>query len=440
MLCFVLGAGGALTLAAHADDWPQWMGPNRDGIWRETSILEKFPEGGPKVLWRAEIGGGFSGPAVAAGRVFVMDRQGEKLGKGKEAPGKGGLNGKERVLCFDASSGKPQWSYEYDCNYRVYYTSGPRTTPAVAGDKAYTIGAMGDVYCFDAAKGTVHWHKRLTELCSTKPPLWGYAASPLVDGDRLICLAGDKGPGVVALNRHTGEKLWQALKVNEVGYAPPMIFEAGGKPQLIVSHAEAIESLNPATGDVYWSVKFPDGEPVRPAITVSTPRQEGDLLMISSVHHGSLVLKLAADRPAANIVYKGKSADVTHPDGLHAMMCSPILQNGHIYGVCAFGELRCLEAATGKRLWEHKTVERKTLGPTTFLVPQGDRHFLFSDEGDLIIARLRPKGYTEIDRAHVIEPTLFSRGRDVVWSHPAFAGGCMYARNDKELICVSLKA
>lgn len=430
----------ALAPSAHADDWPQWQGPRRDGVWREAGILTKFPEGGPKVLWRSPIGSGFSGPAVAGGRVFVMDRQGDMLGKGKEAPPKGGLKGKERILCFDAASGKPLWSHAYDCDYRIYYTSGPRTTPAVDGDKVYTIGAMGDVFCLDAAKGTVHWHQQVTELCKTKPPLWGYAAHPLIDGYRLICLAGGEGSAVVALDKNTGKELWRALTVKEVGYAPPMIFEAGGRRQLIVWHTEAINSLDPANGNVHWSVKFPEGEPQRPGISVATPRKEGDLLFVSSPHHGSLVLKLAADRPATEVVYKGKSSDLSRPDGLHALMCSPILQDGHIYGVCAFGELRCLKADSGKQLWEHQTAERKTLFATSFIVPHSGRHFLFNDQGDLIIAKLTPKGYTEIDRVHVIEPTLFSRGRDVVWTHPAFAGGCMVVRNDKEIICISLKA
>jgi outer membrane protein assembly factor BamB len=429
-----------MSATIKADDWPQWMGPQRDGVWRETGILARFPKDGPKVLWRAEVGGGFSGPAVADGRVFVMDRKGEMLPKGKESPGKGGLKGKERIVCVDADSGKPLWMHEYDCDYRILYTSGPRTTPVVRDGKIYALGAMGDLLCLEAANGKVHWHKRLTELYQTKPPLWGYACHPLVDGDRLFCLVGGADSAVVAFDRKTGKELWKALTVEEIGYAPPMIFEAGGKRQLIAWHTEAMNSLDPATGQVYWSVPFPDGEPVRPAITVSTPRKEGNLLYVSSPHHGSLMLELADDRPAAKVLWKGKSNDLSKPDGLHALMGSPILQGGHVYGVCNFGELRCLAADTGKRLWEHPTLERRALGPTTFIVPQGNRHFLFSDAGDLIIARLTPKGYDKIDRAHVIEPTLFSRGRDVVWSHPAFANRCVYVRNDRELICLSLKA
>src|SRR5262245_24457725 len=373
----------AVTLSAPAVDWPQWQGPKRDGVWREDGILAKFPEGGPKVLWRTPLGGGFSGPAVANGRVFVMDREGDKLPKGKEAPTKEGLKGKERVLCLDAADGKVIWKHDYDCQYRVLYTSGPRNTPTVHQAKVYAIGAMGDVFCLDAEKGTVLWSKNLPKEYNTKPPVWGYAAHPLVDGDRVICLVGGKDSAVVALHKDTGKELWRALTVEEVGYAPPMVFEAGGKRQLIVWHTEAISSLDPDTGKVYWAEKFPVNDPVRPAITVSTPRLEGDLLFVSSPHHGSLVLKLASDRPAATVLWRGKSDDLARPDGLHNLMGSPVLKDGHIYGVCNFGELRCLDVMTGKRIWQHLTTERKTLGATTFIVPHGERAFLYNDVGDL---------------------------------------------------------
>ena len=440
MRIFLVGTFFFLAATAKGNDWPQWQGPKRDGIWRESGILEKFPKGGPKVVWRQKLGGGFTGPAVAHGRVYVMDRQGEMLPKGKEVPGKAGLPGKERILCFNAADGELLWKQEYDCRYqRIYYTSGPRATPVVHGGKVYTLGAMGDLVCLDAVKGTIHWKKNLPEEYKTKPPLWGYAGHPLIEGDCVISLAGGKGSAVVALDKDTGQERWKALTVQEVGYAPPMVFEAGGLRQLIIWHTEALVSLAPKTGKTYWSIKFPEVGPERPGITVATPRLAGDLLFVSSPHHGSLMVKLSKDKPAAQVLWKGKSNDLTQPDGLHNLMGSPVIADNHVYGVCNFGELRCLDAVTGKRIWEKKTTPRKALGATTFIVPHKKRFFLYNDQGDLIIARLTPKGYEEIDRAKVIEPTLFSRGRDVVWSHPAFANRCMFGRNDKEIVCLSLK-
>src|SRR5262245_39232657 len=142
MRTLLVAAFVALTVnSARGDDWPQWHGPQRDGIWRETGIVTKFPKGGPPILWKADVGGGFAGPAVAQGRLVLLDRTGAKLPKGKEAPGKEGLAGKERVLCFDAASGKPLWQHEYDCAYRIYIPNGPRATPTIVGGKVYTLGA-----------------------------------------------------------------------------------------------------------------------------------------------------------------------------------------------------------------------------------------------------------------------------------------------------------
>ena len=434
-------AAAALLLVCSqlsADDWPQWLGPQRDGVWRETGILDKFPAGGPKVLWKQPVGAGFTGPVVAGGRVYVMDRVGAKLSKGKESSGKEGLASQERVLCFDAADGKLLWKHGYDCTYRIQYPSGPRASCTVAGGKVYALGSMGDLHCLDAAKGEVLWRKNLPDEGKTKPPVWGYASHPLVDGDMLHCLAGGEGSAVIAFDKDTGAVRWRALTVKEIGYAPLMIYQAGGVRQLIVWHTEAVAGLDPTTGKVHWSQKFPDGDPERPAISVATPRFEENRLFVSSPYYGSLMLKLDKNKPAAEVLWKGKSKEVGRPDGLHSLMGSPVLQGGHIYGVCNFGELRCLSAATGARLWEHKTVERKALGATTFLVQHGDRYFLFDDQGDLIIARLTPRGYEELDRTHVIEPTLHSRGRDVIWSHPAFASRCLFVRNDEHLVCLSL--
>jgi outer membrane protein assembly factor BamB len=439
---WLLVVGLLLLPAARADDWPQWQGPKRDGVWRETGILDKFPKGGPKVLWKTDIGGGFSGPAVVGNRVYVLDRQGPPLRPGQESPGKDGLAGKERVLCLDAATGKEVWKHEYDCLYTILYPSGPRTTPVVQDSKVWTLGAMGDLLCLDADKGKVIWSKNLPKEFNTKPPLWGYSAHLLVDGGKVVTLVGGENSAVAAFDKDTGKEAWRALTVKEVGYAPPLMIEAGGKKQLIVWHTEAVNALNPNSGKPYWSEKFPADEPQRPAITTATPRRVDDLLFVSSPHHGSLMLKLDAGKPAAKVLWKGKSDNVAEPDGLHALMNSPVLQDGHIYGVCSFGELRCLKANTGERLWEsyEATTGKKALFGNAFLVPQGDRFFLFNDKGELVIARLTPKGCEVIDRAVLLEPTLTSRGRDVLWCHPAFANKCVFVRNDKEILCVSLAA
>ena len=442
---------GALILGlvfgsrGRAIDWPQWLGPQRDGVWRETNLIKRFPAGGPRVLWRVPVGTGYAGPAVADGRVYVMDRLRATDAQGKPLrPTRKGIPGTERLLCLRADDGKQVWKDEYDCSYTVSYPSGPRTTPVVRDGRVYSLGAMGHLRCLDAATGKVRWAKELLkEYNLDSPPVWGFAAHPLLDGNRLITLVGGKGSAVVAFDKDNGKELWRALSSEEVGYSPPMIYEAGGKRQLIIWLSESINSLDPATGKVYWTEQYPaDREPQRPAVNIATVRHMGDLLFISTFYHGPMMLKLASDHPAATVLWRGKSNNPERPDGLHILMAAPVLKDGYIYGVCANGELRCLKADTGRQLWEtyEATGRKKTDCSSAFLVPNGDRFIIFNDQGDLILAELTPKGYHEIDRARILEPLHAARGRMVVWSHPAFAHKCVFARNDKEMICLSLAA
>jgi outer membrane protein assembly factor BamB len=428
---------------ARAIDWPQWLGPNRDGVWREEGLLTKFPAGGPKVLWRTPIGAGYSGPSVAEGRVYVMDRIRPKDASGKPArPTRGGIPGKERTLCLQSSDGKILWKDEYDCSYTISYPSGPRTTPTVRDGRVYSLGAMGHLRCLDANSGKVVWAKELMkDYHLDAPPVWGFAAHPLLDGDLLYSLVGGEGSAVAAFNKDTGKEVWRALASEEVGYSPPMIYEAGGKRQLVIWLSDSINGLDPATGKVFWTLPYPaSGKPQRPAVNIATPQLLGDSLFVSTYYHGPMMLKLAADKPQASVLWRGKSENPEKPDGLHILMATPVLKDGYIYGVCANGELRCLKADTGKQLWQTyaATCGKKTDCANAFLTPQGDHYVIFNDQGELILAGLSPQGYHEMDRARILEPVQTARGRTVVWSHPAFADHCIFARNDKEMICVSM--
>ena len=323
---------------------------------------------------------------------------------------------------------------------------GPRATPVVADGKVYALGAMGELFCLDAAKGTVLWSKNFITDFGAKVPLWGFAAHPLLDGDKLICLAGAADGVVMAFNKDTGKELWRSLRLtgpqSEIGYCPPVIFKVGDKRQLIIWHPESVNGLDPETGQPLWSEKFR----VKANLTVPTPRLEGDLLLVSSFYNGSMLLRLNRDKPAAEVVWKGKGRGETpeQTDTLHSIMPTPFIKDGHIYGVCSYGELRCLKLSDGSRVWEDLRATGSVDKPTerwanAFLIPQGDRFFLFNEKGDLIIAKLSPKGYEEIDRAHLLDPTGQLQDRKVLWSHPAFADRCIFVRNDKEIVCYSLK-
>lgn len=420
------------------DDWPQWLGPRRDAVWRESGIVEKFPPGGPPMRWRREIGGGYAGPAVANGRVYVTDRQ---LATGANNPAdpfaRGVIAGTERVLCLDEADGKVLWQHEYDCAYTLAYPAGPRATPVVSGGKVYTLGAEGNLLCLDTQTGKVLWSRDFKKDFEVNTPLWGFAGHPLLDGDRLICLIGGEGSVAVAFDKDTGQERWRALSAKEPGYAPPMIYEAGGKRQLIIFHPESVNALDPESGAVYWSVPFP----ARSGLSVASPRKLDDHLFVTAFYNGSLMLRLDPARPAAATVWRTEKASEKDTTHLNAIIPTPFLEAGHIYGVCSYGQLRCLKAETGERLWE--TFQATTGGPpvrwaNAFLVKHGARFFLFNEKGDLIIARLSPQGYEEISRAHLLEPTGTAAGRSVLWSHPAFANRSIYARNDREILCASL--
>lgn len=435
------GMGIALILAGwlagpvRGDDWPQWLGPKRDGVWRETGILEKFPEGGPKVLWRTPIAAGYAGPAVANGRVFVTDRV---LAPGAKNPAnafqRDKIPGTERVLCINAADGQIVWKHEYDCPYTISYPLGPRTTPLIHDGRVYTLGAMGNLLCLDEGTGQEIWSKDLKKEYGIPAPMWGFSAHPLLDGQKLICMVGGQGSTVVAFNKDTGKEIWKALSAKEPGYCPPVIIEAGGKRQLIAWHAEAVNGLDPETGSVYWSVPIDSYS----GMAIATPRQAGDHLFITGAMKTAVMLQLDSAKPAAKVAWRGNKNT-----GIFSVFATPFIDGDVVYGSSG-GEtaLVAMKLADGQHLWETRAPNNNEAlrSGDIFVIKNGDRYFLANEKGDLIIARLSPKGYEEISRAHLLDPTSSSWGRNVLWSHPAFANRCVYLRNDKEIVCVSLAA
>jgi outer membrane protein assembly factor BamB len=285
----------------RADDWPQWMGPKRDNIWREEGILEKFPAGGPKILWRTPVAGGYAGPAVTDGKVFVTDYlTGDNVRVDNFKRDQ--FNGMERVLCLDQKTGKEKWKREYPVKYSISYPAGPRCTPLVHEGKVYTLGAEGDLYCFEAGTGKDVWNKDLKTTYKTKAALWGYAAHPIIDGKKLITLVGGDGSHVVAFDKDTGAELWKAGSQSEQGYCPVLITEAGGKRQLIVACPKAVYSLNPETGERYWTTPY---DAVNGAV-IMTPVRYEEYLFVGGFSSKNLLLKLTSDKPGVEVVWTDK--------------------------------------------------------------------------------------------------------------------------------------
>lgn len=420
----------SVAVGVFAEDWPQWMGPNRDNVWREDGIIDRFPADGPKVLWRASVAGGYSGPAVSDGIVVVTDYVTADNVKVANFERKK-FTGLERIQCLDEKTGQLKWKHEYPVEYAISYPAGPRCTPIIHEGMVYTQGAEGHLRCLNATDGSVVWSKDLKTQYKTKAALWGYSAHPLIEGDRLICLAGGEGSHCVAFDKRSGKQLWTSLTATEQGYSPPTIIEVFGKRQLILCRPDGVSSVNPETGEPWWTAPY---EATNGSIIMS-PILVEDHLYVGGYSGKNLLLKLLPEAPFFEVVYRDQKKQAISPVNVQ-----PFLDGETLYGMDQGGEFLAVEVFTGERLWSTPWPlgKRPQQTGTAFVVRHGDHYWLFNELGELMIAKLTPDGHEEIDRAKVIEPTNVAFGRPVVWSAPAFANRRVYLRNDNECICVDL--
>jgi len=420
----------ALPAAARADDWPQWMGPRRDNVWREEGVVAAFPVAGPAVVWRTPVAGGYAGAAVAGGRVFVTDYVTDADVKVANFERKTST-GKERVLCLDEATGRVLWKHEHPVTYTIAYPAGPRCTPTVHGDRVYTLGAEGDLFCLDTATGGVVWARDLKKDYATKAALWGWASHPLVDGDRLVCVVGTAVAHAAAFDLATGRELWRTGKAPEQGYVPPSIIEAAGVRQLVLAKPDGVYAVEPDTGKTLWETPYDADN----GSIIMTPVRVGEHLYIGGYQGKNLLLKLRGDVPGVEVVWRNRPKQ-----GISAVNVQPFVADGLVYGFHESGELRAMRVPEGDFAWRGggPLGGRPQGSGTAFITRHGDRYFLFTETGDLVIARLTPAGYEEVSRTHLIEPTNVAFGRPVVWCPPAYANKSIVVRNDAEVIRVSL--
>ncbi len=448
---FGIAVGAAL---AKAEDWPQWLGEQRDGVWRESGLLQTIPKTGLALDWRVPVGGGYSGPSVQKGKIFVSDRV---LEKGIVDPAnlfaRSNSKGQERLLCLEESSGKTLWEQTWPSTYQISYPCGPRATPLADSDRVLVLGAMGDLICFESQTGKLLWRHNFPKDFAAPIPVWGFAAHPIRIKDTYVCLVGGKGSLVVAFDRNTGTVKWKSGSLgnpgNEIGYCPPTLFEMGGKQQLIIWQPEALVGLNPDSGKQLWSVPFK----IKANLSIAIPRQVGNRILVSSFYNGSMLVEPGANQGVEpKVIWKGEGRG-EHPEqtkSLNSIMSNPWVEKGTIFGVCSYGQLRALECESGKRLWMDLratsaqgkvALEATERWANAFIVPLADPTFqdtylLFNEKGEMIQAQLTTKGYTELGRVKLIQPTGLSGmgNRPIVWSHPALANRSIVMRNDKEIV------
>jgi outer membrane protein assembly factor BamB len=386
-------------------------------MYGETGLLQSFPAEGLKVRWRAPVGWGFSSPVVAQGRVYLADSEVVKP------------KAKERVHCFDETTGKALWTHVYEVAYEDWAFNptqeiGPVATPIVQNGKVYTMGRLGHLFCLEARKGEVLWRRNWEK--DYQVAFAPGTPSPLIDGDLLILFIGGKpGACVIGMHKDNGNEVWKALD-ESLTFSSPIVIFSGGKKQLIVWTQESVTSLDPAAGKTHWRQRLlTSGE-----YAVSTPVFHKDRLLI-----GGLMFQLDPDKPAATVLWPDSKAPSRR---VLSHTSTALFRGDHLFSAKSSGELICLEASTGKQVWESAKVTDLKNGASIHLTANGDSVLLYTDKGELIRARLTPQGYKELSRVAVLEPTFPFAGRKVAWPPPAYANRHIFVRNSKELICASL--
>jgi outer membrane protein assembly factor BamB len=397
-----------VSLPGQAADWPQWRGAGRDNLWPEKGLPAKLPDKlAPR--WKRPLGGGYGGISVSAGRAYVMDRL--------QAPRE-----LERVVCWEAKSGKKLWSHDYPVRYgRLDYGNGPRCTPTVAGGKVYALGALGHLHCLDAKSGKVLWSKDTVKEFKGRVPQWGHACSPLIDGKRLIVQVGGRpGACLVALDVGSGKEVWRSLD-DRPGYSSPVIVDTGKWRQLVYFTPQHVVGLEPATGKPLWRVPF---EGISYDVSIADVVFADGVLLASNYWSGSKAIRLDERGLAPKVVWEGKAP-------LSLLMSTPLVKGKHVYALDRSRGLKCIEMRTGKVLWEGEHVTPRGRNPHASLAwVGGERALVLNTPGELLLVELTPRGLKKLGKAALVGQT---------WAHPGFGDGCVFARTDEEIVCAPLR-
>ncbi|MEW6303840.1 MAG: PQQ-binding-like beta-propeller repeat protein [Verrucomicrobiota bacterium] len=406
----------ALTFTANAatSDWPQWRGPKRDGVSGETGLLEQWPAGGPKLVWKGTgLGGGYSTPSVANGRLYGMGYKG----------------GQEAIWAVDANSGKVLWSTPIgSASQNMGYPEGTRSTPTVDGDALYAIGAGGTLICVDAASGKLRWKKDfVSEFGGRMMSRWGFTESPLVDGEQVVCTPGGTTGTIVALNKKTGAVLWQTKDFTDrAAYSSIIVTDIAGTKQYVQLTGEHVVGVAP-NGKLLWSA-----ERLGKTAVIPTPIEYNDHVFVTSSYDiGCNLFKVTGAGQAfkAQEVYANKNM-ANHHGGV-------VLVGDHLYGFSDSNRSWvCMKPLTGEIVWQHRGVGK---GAITYadglLYLRGEGQGKGGGPSDVALIVATPKGYEEKGRF-----TQPDRSDKNSWPHPVIANGRLYLRDQDVLLCYDVKA
>ncbi len=399
---------------ASASDWPQWRGPDRNGLSEEKGFLKEWPKAGPNLVWKAsDIGRGYSTPAVVGDRLYVLGSEGTE---------------NEFVEALSAKDGKKLWSTrlgkvgkpKQNPNFPT-----ARSTPTIEGEIVYALGSDGDLACLQASSGRVQWQKNLQNEFAGKPGIWAYSESPLIDGDKLVCTPGGSNATMVALNKKTGDVIWKCAtpEADDAAYSSSIIVEAGGTRQYVQLLQKGLVGVDSKTGKPLWRYSKPVS--VYDA-NIPTPVSGGDTIYVGSAGTGGGAVRITSKdgKLGPEPLYFGPK----YPTAIGGA----VKVGDYLYG-CSGQALECVEFTTGKVKWEERSVAPGSICYADGLL------FVHGENGEVALVEATPDGYHEKGRFAPTEQPAKANGMEKAWAYPVAANGRLYIRDHSSLWCYNIK-
>ncbi len=402
LLSLPISSGVVVTGFAQSVDWFQWRGPNRDGHSAEIGLLEEWPSGGPREIWRATgAGTGFSSFSASNNRLFTL----------------GARANVEYVIAFDATNGNRLWEVPNGQRFRNDMGDGPRSTPTVDGDRVYAFGGTGELVCLEAASGKKLWSLNVVNQFGGNTPYWGYSESPLIVGDRIILNAGGRRASIVAINKLNGQTIWQQHN-DDAGYSSPMLLRTGSLQQVVFFTGQRGLAVDPRDGRLLWSYNRASNS----TANIATPIVRGNRVFFSSDYGtGAALVEV---RAAGNIA---SAQEVYFTRDMRNHHASSVVVGDHIYGFSS-SILTALKFDTGEMAWRNRSVGKGSL------IYADERLYLYSEQGTVGLAEATPTEYRERGRFSI------KASGPPTWSHPIITDGRLIIRDQDTVYAYDVKA